>query len=91
MAVTHGAVEEVPIAAGKGLSMLLKAGQESQLSIEMQLPESIRAPLPAGETVGSIQVLLAGQTVATLPAVLSHEVRIPGLFEGFIRILENWR
>jgi len=89
--VTRGAKEEASIAAGKGLSMLLKAGQESQLSIEMQLPQSIQAPMSAGTCVGSIQVLLAGRMIAELPAVLAEDVRLPGLFEGFMRILEGWR
>lgn len=89
--VTRGAREEAPVAAGKGLSMLLKSGQESQLSIEMQLPQNIEAPMPAGEIIGSIQVLLGGTRIAELPAVLAEDVRLPGFLEGFLRILENWR
>lgn len=89
--IAHGARESVPIAAGKGLSMLLKTGQEKELSVTLALPESVRAPLPAGETVGSIQVYLGDRQIASLPAVLSEDVRLPGYIEGFLRILEQWR
>ena len=89
--IAHGARESVPIAAGKGLSMLLKTGQEKELSVTLALPESVRAPLPAGETVGNIQVYLGDRQIASLPAVLSEDVRLPGYIEGFLRILEQWR
>ena len=91
VSVKQGAQDTVPIAAGKGLSMLLKSGQEKQLSVEMQLPDSIKAPASKGDAVGVIQVLLSGQVIAELPAVLAQDVLLPGLFEGFLRILHHWR
>lgn len=89
--VERGARENVPIAAGKGLSMLLKSGQEKQLSVELSLPESIQAPMSAGNTVGSILVYLGSQQIASLPAILAEDVRLPGYIEGFLRILDAWR
>lgn len=89
--VTHGARESVPIAAGKGLSMLLKGDQEKQLSVELKLPESITAPMQAGETVGEILVFLNQHQIASLSAVLAEDVRLPGYIEGFHRILHRWR
>ena len=71
--------------------MLLKAGQASQLSVELQLPESIQAPMSAGEQIGTARVLLSGTVVAELPAVLAHDVRLPGYLEGFLRIRDLWR
>ncbi len=89
--VTRGARESADVAVGKGLSMLLKAGQASQLSVELQLPESIQAPMSAGEEIGTARVLLNGCVVAELPAVLAHDVRLPGYLEGFLRIRDLWR
>lgn len=89
--VERGARESVPIAAGKGLSMLLKGDQEKQLSVQLSLPESIRAPMPAGEIVGNILVFLQNKQIASLPAVLAEDVRLPGYIEGFLRILHRWR
>ena len=91
VAVTHGARESAEIAAGKGLSMLLKDGQEKHLTVELSLPESIAAPMQKGDQVGDIQVLLNGKQIASLPAVLHDDVRLPGYIEGFLRILNCWR
>ena len=89
--VTRGARDSVDIAAGKGVSMLLRPGQAEQLSVELVLPESIQAPQPANTEVGSIRILLNGAVVAEVPAVLAQEVRLPGFLEGFLRISEAWR
>ncbi len=89
--VKLGAVEQVELAVGSGLSMLMRAGQEKQLSLEMELPEEVTAPMKAGDTLGMIRVLLNGQVIAKLPAVAATDVRMPGLLEGFYRLFENWR
>jgi len=89
--VTRGAQDSVDVAVGKGLSMLLRPGQAEQLSIELHLPESIQAPLPAGTEIGTVRVLLSGTAVAELPAVTAQEVRLPGYLEGFYRMLDLWR
>ena len=88
--VKMGARDRVEVALGSGLSMLLRAGQGSQLSFETQLPESVAAPVRAGQELGTVRVLLNGRPVAELPAVAAQEVRLPGLLEGFKRLLENW-
>lgn len=89
--VKLGARDAVDVALGSGLSLLLRNGQQSQLSFETHLPESLNAPVEAGEPLGTVQVLLAGQPIAELPAVAAQSVRLPGLLEGFFRLLENWR
>lgn len=89
--VIHGARESAEISAGKGLSMLLREGQEKHLTVELSLPESIQAPMQKGDQVGDIHVLLNGKQIASLPAVLHDDARLPGYIEGFLRILKNWR
>lgn len=88
--VRYGSKEEVKIASGKGLSMLLKDGQEKQLSVEMSLPESISAPLQKGEEIGTIVVLINNQKIAEIPAVLAEDARLPGYVESLYRILNSW-
>ena len=89
--VKLGAREAVDVALGSGLSLLLRNGQQSQLSFETHLPEFLTAPVEVGEPLGTVQVLLAGRPIAELPAVAAYSVRLPGLLEGFFRLLENWR
>ena len=89
--VKLGARDAVDVSLGSGLSLLLRNGQQSQLSFETHLPEFLNAPVEAGEPLGTVQVLLAGRLIAELPAVAAQSVRLPGLLEGFFRLLENWR
>ena len=86
-----GMQDEVDAAAGSGLSMLMKLGQEKQLSLEVELPEEVEAPLKAGDALGLIRVKLGERVVARLAAVAAEDVGMPGLVEGFLRVLTNWR
>ena len=58
---------------------------------EASLAESIPAPVHAGDPLGTVQVLLDGKVIARIPAVAAQDVRLPGLLEGFYRLMENWR
>lgn len=86
-----GMAEQVEAAVGSGVSMLLKAGQEKQLALEVELPRQVEAPISEGQTIGMVRVLLNGQVIAKVPAVAAQSVGMPGLVEAFLRIGRNWR
>lgn len=89
--VRGGSSETVDLMLGSGLSMLLRSGQASGLSLELALPESVDAPVLQGDVLGTVQVLLDGQVIARLNCVAAHDVPRPGFIEGLYRILDNWR
>ncbi len=89
--VRGGSADSVPLMLGSGLSMLLKNGQQSGLSLELVLPESVDAPVQAGDVLGMVNVLLDNQVVARLNCVAACDVPKPGFIEGLERILRNWR
>lgn len=89
--VKLGMTEEVEAAVGAGLSMLMKLGQEKLLSLEVELPEEVEAPVQAGDTIGVVRVKLGDQVIAKLPAVAAEDVGMPGLLEGFFLVVKNWR
>lgn len=89
--VRGGSSEEVELMLGSGLSMLLRSGQASGLSLELALPESVDAPILQGDVLGTVQVLLDGQIIARLNCVAAHDVPRPGFIEGLYRMLDNWR
>ena len=89
--VKGGSSETVDLMLGSGLSMLLRSGQASGLSLELALPESVDAPVLQGDVLGTVQVLLDGQVIARLNCVAAHDVPRPGFIEGLYRILDNWR
>ncbi len=89
--VTRGSRDMVDTALGSGLSMLLRSGQEKQLAMEVELPESVQAPVLKGDTLGTVRILLDGKVIARLNCVAAQDVRLPGFLEGFIKILDTWR
>lgn len=89
--VKLGARDQVEAALGQGLSLLLRPGEQKQLTFETVLPESVTAPVKAGDPLGTVRLMLRDQVVAEIPAVAAQDVRLPGLLEGFFRLTENWR
>lgn len=89
--VKGGAAETVDLMLGSGLSMLLKNGQHSDLTLEIALPEYLTAPVTKGDVVGTVSVLLNQQLIARLNCLAAHDVPRPGFIEGLYRILHNWR
>jgi len=89
--VKGGSAETVELMLGSGLSMLLRNGQQSALKLELSLPESVDAPIAAGDVLGTVNVLLEGRVIARLNCVAADNVPRPGFIEGLYRILNNWR
>ena len=89
--VRLGLQDEVEAAAGSGISMLIRPGQEKQLSLEVELPQEVNAPVSAGDALGVIRVKLNNEVVAKLAAVAASDVSMPGLLQGWMKIVENWR
>ena len=89
--VKRGSSETVDVALGSGLSMLLKNGQEKGLKIEVELPESLQAPVLKGDIIGTARVKLDNQVVAKINCVAAGDVPLPGLLEGIYRIFNTWR
>lgn len=89
--VKLGAQDSVRVQAGGGVTLLLKSGQQKQLSVELSLLESVQAPVQAGDVLGEIRVLLSGQVVAQVPAIAAENVPLPGFLDGVTRLLRNWK
>ena len=89
--VRLGLSDQVEAAADSGISMLMKLGQEKQLSLEVELPDEVSAPIQAGDALGLVRVRLGDQVIAKVTAVAAQDVSMPGLLAGFLRLLTNWR
>lgn len=89
--VKLGRKDQVQAALGSGLSMLLKTGQKDKLSFEAQLPDALTAPVEKGQEIGQVRILLEGAVIAVLPAVAAEGIPLPGMLDGFIKLLENWK
>ena len=89
--VTLGERDAVDAAVGKGLSMLLKPAQKKELSMQVELADTLQAPVAEGQTLGLIRVRLGNTEIAKLPAVAAYGVPMPGFLESLRRIVDGWR
>ena len=88
--VEGGDPDRIPLLLGEDLTLLLAKGGEDDVTFSADLPETLRAPISAGEICGSVDVLLCGETVATLPLLAGASSQPSGFMPALRRIWQNW-
>ena len=86
--VTGGEAEGVALALDGDLTLLVNKGDEQRVQLLPELPESVAAPVAAGQVVGSVIVGVDGREVARIPVVAAEGVEARGA--GLGRILRHW-
>ena len=77
--VTGGNRPGVALALDSDLTLLVNRGEEQRIQLVPNLPESLAAPVKAGNPAGSVRVTLDGRTLAELPVVATEDVAARGL------------
>lgn len=78
-----------PIIQGGG-SLILEKSVINQLETVLDLPESIAAPITAGQQLGELRIISNGQTLLTTPIVAAETIeakRLSGIFMDILRAL----
>ena len=75
LAVTHGTAAMVPLQYETPQRCLVPKGQSGALNVTVQLPESIEAPVQAGDQVGTVLLQNDGQTVGEYAVRAGGEVQ----------------
>lgn len=88
--VTGGDSEGVPLALDGDLTLLIQKGDEQSVQLVPSLPESVEAPVAAGQEVGSVEVVVDGRVVACIPVIATREVTAKGLKNAIGRVLKFW-
>ena len=88
--VQLGSRDSVRAVSGGACAMLLRRGQEGEVTLEVALAQRLTAPIEKGQKIGEVRVLRAGQTVATLDAVAAQDVPLPGLLSALMRIRDRF-
>lgn len=86
--ITGGTRDGVTLALDGDLTLLLDKGDARDIQLSPQLPESVAAPIHAGEVVGHVDVIIDDRAVAQIPLVAAESVEGKGTW--FRRIWENW-
>ena len=74
-AVEKGEQTQVDVTVGEAPSLLIEKGQEKLLEIKISEPVTLAAPVAAGDQVGQIDIVLGGETLATVPITAAQDVK----------------
>jgi len=86
-AVAHEAAEPVALAAARPATVTMIRGERVKTRVDA--PEVLEGPLPAGERVGSVRVLLRGEVAGRVPLVTADAVPAPGALRRVGDALED--
>ncbi len=88
--VRLGGMDSVRAVSGGSCSMLMRRGQEGDVSLEIALAEQVSAPVVKGQKIGEVRVLRGGEPVAVLDAVAGENVPLPGMLSALMRIRDRF-
>jgi len=90
VAVTKGVSQEVNAVYETSPSFLIKKGEESSITYEISLTDSIQAPVTQGQQLGTITYSLNGTQLDTVSLVAECSVEKVGLLNITKHIFNNW-
>lgn len=88
--VAGGDPQAVDIVLASDCVTLIERGGAANIRLERTLPDELRAPLSAGQRVGSVRVMLGERVLREIDAVVACDVRTRGLSEGLARVARLW-
>ena len=88
--VNDGRPDSVSLVLDGDLTLLVSKGSEQEIRLVPELPESLSAPVQAGELIGHVRVEQDGKLLARLPVTAASSSEIRGLNGNFRRILGLW-
>ena len=87
--VTNGMQPLVPAKAELGESVLIPKGRENEIQSEIELAESVEAPVEEGQALGKIVYKLDGETLAEYPILSAAPVEKLSFFGAFRLLLDQ--
>ena len=83
--VLKGQKRTVRIRLKGSVEALVRRGEEKRISMKVELPEAIPAPVRTGQKVGSITYELGGNKLGRVDLVAAESVKKLGFFQSLIR------
>lgn len=87
--VKKGMVGTVDVTAGEGSPILLKKGQEKNMTVQTELAEDVTAPVEKGQVVGTKRFLLGDEVIAEIPIRTVAAVEKITVWRAFTRLIDN--
>ncbi len=87
--VERGKRESVPVAADGELCLVVKKNKVNQVTLQLDLEESLTAPVAAGQKVGAARFVYEGETVLEVPVIAKETVEKCGFFDYLILFIQG--
>lgn len=88
--VLGGDSEALNVQLEEDLTLLMNKGEEQQIELQSELPESVSAPVEQGQTIGSVRVVKDGQILSRIPVCAMQSIARAGWMDGLGRVMRNW-
>jgi D-alanyl-D-alanine carboxypeptidase (penicillin-binding protein 5/6) len=82
--VWSGLANEVNLGVAESIKLTLPRGRQSDLQVNLQINEIIKAPLAVGQELGNLAITLDGEVLADVPVVAQQAVEQSGFFARLI-------
>ncbi len=78
--VWSGVENELTVSVAEDLTLTIPRGSAQHLQASMRIQDALRAPIEAGQKVGTLVIEYDGETLADVPLVAAHAVARAGFF-----------
>lgn len=79
--VMYGKAETVAVKTAQNLQLLTEKSQKGKITTNITVPKEIKAPITAGQEIGTMVAMLDGKPVASVPLVADVAVEEAGFFK----------
>lgn len=88
LAVQHAGEQTVSIVAGRELTGVIPKGGKAEIDID--LPQTLDAPVNCGEQVGTASLVCGGEVITTVPLIAAGNVPRDDPAARLYRLLRHW-
>lgn len=88
--VTKGKADETEVFASENFTAVVKKGDKDKYETILKLPEKVKAPLKAGDKIGSVVVTKDGNIVKEIDVVVRENIKHSSYFDSLGKVAENW-
>ena len=88
--VTKGIADTINAIYESSPSFLIKKGEESSITYEINLPESIQAPITQGQQLGTISYYLNNDKIAEVSLIAENSINKISFINRMKSLFSNW-
>ena len=88
--VENGSKEYVPLSKIKSCYYPLKKGEKEKISVELNLPENVSAPIKKGDEIGEIRIFIDKDLLFSEKIFTMEDVKEKGVLQKISDVISQW-